>query len=69
MSQRTLSCALATMYISMALVTTIAKIIDKIRDYTFIAIWLNMKLYIFKTQVVWIWNNWKYVHKMSHSLA
>jgi hypothetical protein len=54
MSQRTLSCALATMYISMALVTTIAKIIDKIRDYTFIAIWLNMKLYIFKTQVVWI---------------
>jgi hypothetical protein len=53
MSQRTLSCALATMYISMALVITTMKDIEKIRDHTFMATWLNMKLYIFKTHVVW----------------
>jgi hypothetical protein len=47
MSQRTLSCALATMYISMVLTTTIVKDIEKIKDHTFMATWLNMKLYIF----------------------
>jgi len=57
MSQWTLNCGLATMYISMALVTTIVKDIEKIRDHTFMATWLNMKLYIFKTHVVWIRDN------------
>jgi hypothetical protein len=54
MSQRTLSCALATIYICMVLVIIIVKDIEKIKDHTFMATWLNMKLCIFKTHVVWI---------------